>query len=809
MKKYLYTKIFSVALLILTFGNVIAQPMYSYNAATVTSTANVYPWATTLGNKLQGLYQPTMFTGVSGVAPSGLITKIYWQVGTSTNATASYTNLDIKMGHSAITTLVSGPWNTGLTTVFTAANHNVAGIAPNAWIQFTLQTPFPYNNTQNLIIESSSTNYVGGFNVLNATPPYNGRLYGTTGSTTGTAGAQLCNFGFDLAPATPCTGVPVPGTIADIPAPCPNKPFTLNMAGVGFVANLSYQWQSSPDGNNWFDLPGGTNLNYTTSITAPTYFRVRVTCANSGLSAYTPVKLLTPTFLNCYCVPTYASAGTADNITEVELLNLLNNTVSTSNAPPGYYDYTPQQPATLPIPMLVKQTSATLKVKYGTDPNQYVGVWIDFNRNGLFDTTEYISPLTNAGANGQHNIVINVPDTASEGITRMRIRGGDDAQNLNTQPCGATNSAWGEAEDYFIEIGFPPCDGAASAGDLTASDTSMCPGYTFVLTDTNYTKQRSGLTRSWQFSPDNVTWIDEANTTNKDTVERLFTSGPVFYRVKMECSYTNTTSYSNVVRINNKPAYKCYCYSQSLGGSNDTTDAGVFTLGNFSINVGGPHLMNQLAFRRRTDYTDLPPIDLWTDSTYHVDIKHIMKGTFHRNARVNLFIDFNNNLKYDLPHERVFSEITSTSNFVISRSFTVPDSAIVLYPTGMRMIITEDLGNDSACGSYVSGETEDFMVILHRAFPVGVGSINDVNHLSVYPNPSTGKFFVEFDANGKINTAVITVTAITGQQLLRREYADVAGKFKQELDMSQFAKGVYFVELDVNGEKINRKITIQ
>ena len=46
----------------------------------------------------------------------------------------------------------------------------------------------------------------------------------------------------------------------------------------------------------------------------------------------------------------------------------------------------------------------------------------------------------------------------------MRIRGGDDAQMTSAQACGATNSTWGEAEDYLVNIVPPsPHDPAITA----------------------------------------------------------------------------------------------------------------------------------------------------------------------------------------------------------------------------------------------------------------------------------------------------------------------------------------------------------
>lgn len=360
-----------------------------------------------------------------------------------------------------------------------------------------------------------------------------------------------------------------------------------------------------------------------------------------------------------------------------------------------------------------------------------------------------------------------------------------------------------------------PCAAVSRAGTVITSDTALCAGrgYDYMVFNNSHSvndKDTNGYTWYWESSIDNVIWHLVPGSVNKDTLTGVFT-GKIWYRMYMICTTGPDTVMTNTVHINELRSEKCYCYSRAAGAG-DSSDIGAVYIHRFSADAGGTHLLNSVAVHRRSDYTGLSPIELYIDSTYKLEIKHIMKGAFHKNAKVTVFMDFNNNQQYDLPHEKVFTGFTDVTNFVLSPLITIPDSAIQLFPTGMRIILNDDTGpnaaSDSACGGYISGETEDFMVLFQRAFPVGLGAVQNVDHLSVYPNPSTGRFFVEFDAKGPARSAVVTVTDMAGRQLLQHRYADVKGKFRQELDLGRLAKGVYFLQLGINDDKINRKITI-
>jgi len=251
----------------------------------------------------------------------------------------------------------------------------------------------------------------------------------------------------------------------------------------------------------------------------------------------------------------------------------------------------------------------------------------------------------------------------------------------------------------------------------------------------------------------------------------------------------------------------------AIGGSTgDSSDIGAFTIGKYIVSKGGPHILNPAATAGRTDHTGTI-IDLDVDSTYPVGVYQVLSSAEHGDAKITLFIDYNNNLSYDIPQERVWTTTTSSTDWYKTTSLLIPDSVITDVPTGMRLILNDNtapnIPSDDACGPYTSGETQDFAVKFHRLWPAGVGQLSYMEHLSVYPNPTTGKFTVEFTSNRVIKDFKISVSNVTGQEVLRKEYSNTSGQFSTDFDMSDAPRGVYFLELMADGERRIQKLIVR
>jgi hypothetical protein len=143
-------KFITILLLIAGLNNLsTAQPQY-YNQNTYTG-GNSWPLNSANGKDAQLLYLPGAF-GTPSVAPSGSIIG-FSMLANNTSGPTTYTTLTIQMGQSNITTLPTGAFYTGtMTTVYSHATVTLSGTA-GQWLNFTLDTPFPYNNTLSLIVD--------------------------------------------------------------------------------------------------------------------------------------------------------------------------------------------------------------------------------------------------------------------------------------------------------------------------------------------------------------------------------------------------------------------------------------------------------------------------------------------------------------------------------------------------------------------------------------------------------------------------------------------------------------------------------
>jgi hypothetical protein len=131
-------------------GTLSLPEYYNYNT---NGTNNRFPWNVESGKEVQLLYLPGDFNQPSP-APAGNITSISFRIGdTYPLGPATYNDLTIKMGQSAITSFTPGSFYAGpLTTVYYRASVSHTGIAGD-WMTIFLDTPFAYDPAQSLIID--------------------------------------------------------------------------------------------------------------------------------------------------------------------------------------------------------------------------------------------------------------------------------------------------------------------------------------------------------------------------------------------------------------------------------------------------------------------------------------------------------------------------------------------------------------------------------------------------------------------------------------------------------------------------------
>ncbi len=278
-----------------------AQPTHYFPGSNINYTggSNSYPLNSSLRNKCQWLYLSSDFNSI----PSGpfMITTIYFKPSRS-RSNQSISSFTIKLKNTTLTTLSSGSWVSGMTTVYGPTTATITTTA-NSWKAITLSTPFLYTGG-NLIFEMSHSGSSTGISINQYNVSgRNGRKYGSrTSSSSAGVDRATALFGFDGVPAS-CSGTPGVPSITTAPMTTaspicsggtkalaafdPNAPLT----------NLAYSWQQSSSSTGpWANVSSGsgaTTTNYTTgALTASTWFRFGVKCNVSGITTYSSPYLV-------------------------------------------------------------------------------------------------------------------------------------------------------------------------------------------------------------------------------------------------------------------------------------------------------------------------------------------------------------------------------------------------------------------------------------------------------------------------------------------------------------------------------------
>ncbi len=548
-------------------------------------------------------------------------------------------------------------------------------------------------------------------------------LTGTQACTLSSTFGETEDYLVNITPATACTGTPVLGTVTSSPSSvCANANFTLTLSNAGSLLSQTgyvYQWQSSTDNITYTNITGANTATYTGTQISATWYRLTVTCTASGLSATTAGTQVTMSPLTqCYCTPGQTISNDDDVINNVTFAGINNN--SGNSAPTGYSNYTNTvwpAPLNTNFGIAYRGVNNPISITVPASPwTEYVAAWIDYNRNGVFDTDEYtfigISP---GGAVLTNNIAI--PNTAQLGLTRMRVRIRFATTLNSTDAC--IGYTYGETEDYLIDIRDQVvCGGVPTIGAPTSSIPTVCPGEEVTLSVSNASTLSGtvGLSLQWQFAPTaSGPWTAIGGATSVTYTTTL--SSTTFFRLVATCGANNATSAA--ISVGLTPPTGCYCSSAPTSSNfSDVTNVTLSTLNNSSdcsSNAPGPGSVPN----RYSNYTagagapTAPIIFSGTSNPFSVSLATC--GTSNVGTAVSVWIDLNQDGIFADPAERVYLSpaISSTFPRVETGTITIPSSATVGI-TRMR-VVNANVTTPQPCGNYGNGETEDYLVDIRFA----------------------------------------------------------------------------------------------
>ncbi len=341
-------------------------------------------------------------------------------------------------------------------------------------VNFTVAGSINANNTFNLVLVNSSNNTTINVGTLSGSSggsiqglvPNNGTVV------TGTYKLRIDALNPSVSSLLSTQTFTVSNTVASLPPTVSYGSITSNsttlttqatiggftlyyvVVGQGATAPTAPQILTGKASNNLPAVKSGqvliTNPNqaYTKLIDGlqqGTSYDVYTTFSNSDNNC--PASVLKQTVTTSgnqtnYCSPTLKCTD-GDYIAKFQIptIGLIRN--STCDNAVTSYIFLNENAYNIPIGSTVGFTLNT-----GTTWSQKAFIWIDLNRDGLFDDSE--SVYSNNSSAYVHTGNITVNSNATAGLTRMRVMV---TYNVTSpSPCIATTN-WGEIEDYLVDLG--------------------------------------------------------------------------------------------------------------------------------------------------------------------------------------------------------------------------------------------------------------------------------------------------------------------------------------------------------------------
>jgi GEVED domain/Secretion system C-terminal sorting domain len=508
------------------------------------------------------------------------------------------------------------------------------------------------------------------------------------------------DYTVDIVAPSACAGAPAVLTVSSDANPaCLGSTITLSVPPI-LACGITYQWEEDNGGGF---LPVGTDSpNYTTTFTGATSYRVQVTCSAGPTTTQSTTLAVGVNTDQCVC-GAYCNA-TSTNSCDEYIGNVTFNTINNSSPVcNGHY-----QNFTGVSTTITAGGSYAITVTNGG--NNYaantVSAFFDWNINTIWNEAGETVVLTSTDGGITFNGMVDVPCTATSGISRMRVR-----MNFAAAPTPCTNQTWGEAEDYCVNV-LPgtACSGTPSAGASVSSLASVCAINAFNLS-LSPALSLCGLTYQWERATavgGPYTAISGATTQNYTTTQGTAN----YYRCLVTCTNSGLSSTSTPVQVTMNPLYQCLCTSSSTSTADEdiynVTIAGLNNTSSCATTGGAGSVLNQYS-----NYTALPATTLGRGTNYNFCVTvGSCGGAFTTGLKV--FFDFNQDGDLSDPGEEAYVSSTFTSSVagtLVSGSISIPVTAS-LGVTAMRVIAVETTNPAGilGCGTYTWGETEDYAV---------------------------------------------------------------------------------------------------
>lgn len=232
----------------------------------------------------------------------------------------------------------------------------------------------------------------------------------------------------------------------------------------------------SQDSLRWSNFKTGTNITFAPDTTT-TYYAY---CEHDGCESPLSNQISVNVGNNPYCVPSTKLSSTYGM--GVSAVNIGGTAINSNTKFENYRVYQATSVS------LSKNTNYNFVIQIPSKDYtfmQNMAVWLDFNRNNVFDVNERIYQNATSFSGGTTvNLSFTLPNTATAGITRLRIRTRPDFDGAVASPCD--EYSFGETEDYILTVADPcPNDLVLSSptNDITAGTQTFVAKNTIQATN--------------------------------------------------------------------------------------------------------------------------------------------------------------------------------------------------------------------------------------------------------------------------------------------------------------------------------------
>lgn len=154
---------------------------------------------------------------------------------------------------------------------------------------------------------------------------------------------------------------------------------------------------------------------------------------------------------------------------------------------------------------------------------------------------------------------------------------------------------------------------------------------------------------------------------------------------------------------------------------------------------------------------------------------------------------------FETADENDYLEIYDLGTSVLLASLSgdeLPDPVVA--PSGQMYIVWRSDNFDQAPGWSAHWETGNVGIELEEAF----------NEFNLYPNPATEEISISFETN-KAENLIVEIISPSGKVMYSNKIDSFTGNYTNTVDVSKFAKGVYFLRLHSSEGAAAKKIIVE